>query len=139
MLSKYVYVYAHALTHTHQSSILIVCQKILFAQGSCFKMCPGAQPQIHICPGVQPKKRPGAQPKMRNAWRAATLCPTARHSRFVYIFYFVDCSRNTQVTATELRSKVPKVSYYRVALSKRDYLVPAFVFMSLNAFLSVNR
>jgi hypothetical protein len=43
------------------------------------------------------------------------------------------------VTATELRSKVPKVSYYRVSLSKRDYLVTAFVFMSLNAFLSVNR
>jgi hypothetical protein len=47
---------------------------------------PGAQPQIHICPGAQPKIRPGAQPKMTNAWRAATLCPAARHSGFVYIF-----------------------------------------------------
>jgi hypothetical protein len=74
---------------------------------------------------------PGAQPHFAQLRAVAGL--------FTF-FYFVDCSRNTQVTATELRSKVPKVSYYRVALSKRDYyLVPAFVFMSLKAFFSVNR
>jgi hypothetical protein len=110
-------------------------EKKILARNNFCSWRPGAQPQIHICPGAQPKKRPGAQPKIRNAWRAATLCPAARRSRFVYIFYFVDCSSDSN------RSKVEgsKVSYYRVSLSKRDYLVSAFVFISLNAFLSVNR
>jgi hypothetical protein len=72
-----VYVYAHALTHTHQSSILIVCQKYSLHREAFLKCALARSLKYIYALARNQKNRSGAQPKMTNAWRADTLCPAA--------------------------------------------------------------